>query len=219
MPKDQIHFTPEAGSTIYEAAVKAVGIAHKESSDVMMNFNDAVVIVKPDHLPHEVVDAYRAKRSEISEAFRRSEAGAAADEKAKAVAVAVRKKVSELVDILPTVLERGLPETINWVRDYARTADHSAADPQADKVLDAFLRAGYEPNAHVGASFPANDPKVFGKYIIGQVMACLISEGKPHPVAASFCDSYLKQVESLNSPDERNFRRASVKMAPKPGQP
>lgn len=48
---------------------------------------------------------------------------------------------------------------------------------------------------------------------------CAASFGKPHLVAASFCDSYLKQVESLNSPDERNFRRDSVKMAPKPGQP
>lgn len=195
-----VHFTPDVGTDIQEAAIQAVGIAKKESSEVVMHFNDAAVVVQPDHRPHEVIKAYRASRAEISEAYRSSAAGAAAEAEAKALVTAARQKVGELVDSLPIALGHGLSETIRWVREYSLVADHIATDPQAHRVVSEFSRAGYESDAHVGANFSSNDLQVFGQYIIGQFMSGLITHGRPLPIGASFCDAYLKREFVANNP-------------------
>lgn len=195
-----VDYTPLPGSTITEAAVKAIRLAQESTKDVMLTFNDASIVVKANQRAQDVVEAYREKRAEIHQAYRATPAGLGAKSEQDATAADLSKVVSELVAALPETLELGLTETIKWVQQYSIAADNIATDPQAAKVLSAFKLAGYQTDEFSGDKFIPNNKEVFGRYIVGQVMLSLQENGRPHPVADSFAKKYLALPEDPSKP-------------------
>lgn len=197
-----INYRPDPGSVLEESAIMAVKIAENNKKPVILNFNEAAIVVKSTSLVDDITAEYRNQRQAKLNEYRSSDEGTAEKKRYEGKSEQLIATVNALVDALPATLDRGLTDTIKWVQEYSVSACHSDTNAQAPEVIAAFSRAGFEPNANTGTKFSEQSPDVFGRYVVGQLLNGLIADGRPHPIAKSFCDAYLKIVnhESAGAP-------------------
>jgi hypothetical protein len=95
-----------------------------------------------------------------------------------------QKKMDKILARQQGALETGLTDTINWIKEYASAAN-GGVNNQSQQVVDTFSKAGYAAGEHSGENLIQDSKYSMGRYIVGQVMACLIKR-QCLPNAAQF---------------------------------
>lgn len=193
--EDILKYEAVIGDTIDYVAEQAVRLSQLHHKTVTFTFNDVSLTVDESSTPEGVVLTYRHAREEQAERYRNSPEGKAAAAKIAAEAAVSQKLLNALVDSdLDEAIKGGMTPLVNWAKEFASLANE-AEDYRGDEVLTKLAAAGFRANECAGTDFVKGDKNIMGRYIIGQVMACMDDSGPfgkmpPHPITMKFADDY-----------------------------
>lgn len=207
--ENHLTFEPRAGSHISSACKEAVAISINSGSNVAFSFNGIRLLATPDSTPKALEVHWSEAIDEEAEAYRKSPAGVAAAKARTAEIKQNQDTITAAFKSLPGILALKESDILNgktrldlgmgWLHSFTHHSDDIANDwDKAAGVKNGkewlrvlLMSAGYRENECVGETPESlNTPDKMGRYIIGQVIACLSAGMGPHPIVIEFIRKY-----------------------------
>lgn len=187
-------YEPSFGIHITSACKEAVAMAMNGKCNVKFDFNGIEIEVTPDSTPFSAEVQWQEKKDADAKAYRESAEYREEQARRERQIKTSQDVVDHFMDGIEQVLFTcSMDSLLEYLRPFVEAADDVDVTFDKSKLADMFEAAGYAESAHVGKppeSFVHR--KIFGEYILGQVVHCLRAGMPPHPVAASFIEKYFR---------------------------
>lgn len=181
-------YDPPGGETIDTAFEKAHRMAWTAKQSVSFTFNGESLTVKPDDLPWRLADQWRKNMEERRREYANSPEGRAAAAARAAEAERLTKIAADLLhDAAPNLTT--LPVAVGLCAAWADCGHIDARIPWSE-YAESLRAAGYIEGDGVGRTDLEHAPVAFGRYIVGQAIACMERGMPPHPIVSVFAERW-----------------------------
>ena len=191
-----IKYCPGTGENINNSCQVAQRMAKDKRCMISFDFNGVRIIATPNKAAVTMCWEYHMILDQMANARRMTRKYIERVARDKAQFEFQKGAVIGLIQTLPNTLALGLNEVIDWVRDFTDVSQHVDLVYDHLEIAVAFENAGYKANEVAG-----NSPDWYstrerlGRWIIGQVIACLRDNMLPHQVIKRFCNDYFKLLD------------------------
>lgn len=191
-------YNPDCGTHIDMACAEAVRLAVRQHCTVRLVFNGIELEANPASRASALAESYHSEMDRRAELHRQSPEGIAAVARRAGEVVRKQAECDSLLSELPRILQSNvLDDLMRWLKSFAAVADDVDVKFNKPNLVRLLGDAGFRRNELCG-----NPPHWFktknrmGRYIVGQVIDCLLRDLPPHPVTMSFVDKYFTKADA-----------------------
>lgn len=190
--KTPLQYQPRGGTHIRTAFQKALALAGERNRPVHFVFNGTRAKVHKRLSLQHVLRQWRERDAASTHRYLASPQRKADKEKRTAEILRKQRSLNTWLDVLPHIIENQ-DKLMLWIKSFVQDADDIGVIFSKDRRAAQLEAAGYVENEHAGKNAEwFNTRTRTAHYIVGQVLDCLRSGYKPHPITASFVDQYFK---------------------------
>ena len=216
--KNSVYFNYDvpAGESIDRACVNAIDMAIKNDANIIFNFNGTEVIANKNSDARDLINGWEDAMERSARQYEESTEGIAEairrEEEVKTKQARIRELMGEIGPLLDSMSEEEIfkaflaklnetlventeedsPDSLmDWLYSFAEIADDIRLEFNKYELAKKLEDAGFVHNQYVG-----NSPEWFNtrqrmaRYIVGQVIDCLLGGMPPHPVTMTFIEKY-----------------------------
>lgn len=194
-----IEYEPKYFSRVTEEIQAMTDLANVHNESVRMKFNGTIVVAKPGDEPSALYAKYRADRVKRIEEYARSPKGVQAAREAEERLQNMQAGIDALMIRFGTLDYANLEELVQFFDDLTDPSDHIGVVFNRLEIVTQFEAHGYAVGANVGPDFDEGDREVFGRYLIGQALSCLVTVGAIHHIYHDMAQKWREKFVPVNS--------------------
>lgn len=189
-----IHMPAGLGSHITTVIAKMKTMAVNHNQPVTTTFNDVKLVVRPDTTEAEALASFNAERARLADAWATSPEGIESARRQEEYRARLQGEMDAAMARLDALDWRDIGAVLGWIEQVQNATDYIGVTTPRDEIVAAFLTHDYFPNVNLGDQCRPDDADNFGRYIIGQALACLMGEvGAIHQVTHKFIGDWRRR--------------------------